>query len=66
MRGQGRLTPGEKRGEMHAAFHGDRGTTLERAGSRSGNRATDVPQNGMSVSVAAGAGFASAACRKLA
>ncbi len=66
MRGQGRLTPGDKRAGMRAALHGDRGTTLEWARSRSGNRATDIPQNGMSVSVIAGAGFASAACRELA
>ena len=51
------LTPGEKRGEMHAALHGDLGTILEWAGSRGGKRATDIPQRGMSVSVVAGEGF---------
>ena len=66
MRGQSRRPPEGKRSELHAALHGDHGTTLEWAGSRSRNGATDIPQNGMSVSVAAGAGFESAACRELA
>ena len=49
------LTPGEKRGQMDAALHGDLDTILEWAGS--GKRATDTPRSGMSVSVVAGAGF---------
>ena len=49
------LTPGEKRGEMHAALHGDLGTILEWAGSGAGRKATDTPKTGMSVSVVAGA-----------
>ena len=48
------LTPGEKWAEMDAALHGDLGTILERAGSGSGKRTTDIPQNGMSVSAVAG------------
>ena len=48
------LTPGEKRGEMHAALHGDLGTILEWAGSGSRKGATDTPARGMSVSVVAG------------
>ena len=51
------LTPGDKRGEMHAALHGDLGTILEWAGSRRGKGATDTPKSGMSVSVVAGEGF---------
>ena len=51
------LTPGEKRGELHAALHGDLGTILEWAGSGSRKGATDTPARGMSVSVVAGAGF---------
>ena len=51
------LTPGEKRGEMHAALHGDLGTILEWAGSGSRKNRTDTPRRGMSVSVVAGAGF---------
>ncbi|MCY4396871.1 MAG: zinc ribbon domain-containing protein [Rhodospirillaceae bacterium] len=35
------LTPGEKRGEMHAALHGDLGTILEWAESGRGKRVTD-------------------------
>ena len=50
------LTPGEKRGELHAALHGDLGTILEWAGSGSRKGATDTPARGMSVSVVAGAG----------
>ena len=53
------LTPGAKRGEMHAALHGDLGTILEWAA----KGATDIPQNGMSVSVVAGAGFEPATFR---
>ena len=49
------LTPGEKRGEMHAALHGDLGTILEWAGSGKGKGATDTRQRGVSVSVVAGA-----------
>ena len=49
------LTPGAKRGEMHAALHGDLGTILEWAGSGSRKGATDTPARGMSVSVVAGA-----------
>ena len=49
------LTPGAKRGELHAALHGDLGTILEWAGSVSRKGATDTPQRGMSVSVVAGA-----------
>ena len=48
------LTPGEKRGQMDAALHGDLGTILERSGSGAGKRATDTPRSGMSVSVVAG------------
>ena len=51
------LTPGEKRGEMHAALHGDLGTILEWAGAKGGRKVTDIPRGGMSVSVVAGAGF---------
>ena len=51
------LTPGDKRGEMHAALHGDLGTILEWAGSGSGKRVTDTPRGGVSVSVVAGVGF---------
>ena len=51
------LTPGEKRGEMHAALHGNLGTILEWAGGGTGKRATDAPHRGKSVSVVAGAGF---------
>ena len=51
------LTPGEKRGEMHAALHGDLGTILEWAGSGRGKGATDTPRSGMSVSVVAGARY---------
>ena len=36
------LTPGEKRGEMHAALHGDLGTILEWAESGRGKRVTDI------------------------
>ena len=49
------LTPGDRRGEMHAALHGDLGTILEWAGSGSGKRVTDTPRRGMSVSAVAGA-----------
>ena len=48
------LTPGDKRGEMHASLHGDLGTILEWAGSGSGKRVTDTPRRGVSVSVVAG------------
>ena len=51
------LTPGEKRGEMHAALHGDLGTIIEWAGARGGKKVTDIPRGGMSVSVVAGGGF---------
>ena len=51
------LTPGEKRGEMHAALHGDLGTILEWAGAKGGRKVTDIPRGGMSVSVVAGGGF---------
>ena len=51
------LTPGEKRGEMHAALHGDLGTILEWAGGGRRKNATDTPQGGMSVSVVAGEGL---------
>ncbi len=51
------LTPGEKRGEMHAALHGDLGTILEWAGSGSRKNRTDTLRRGMSVSVVAGVGF---------
>ncbi len=51
------LTPGPKRGELHAALHGDLGTILEWAGSGSRKGATDTPARGMSVSVVAGVGF---------
>ena len=50
------LTPGEKRGELHAALHGDLGTILEWAGNGAKKGATDTPKTGMSVSVVAGAG----------
>ena len=50
------LTPGQKRGEMHAALHGNLGTILEWAG----KRAADTPGSGMSVSVVARAAFAEA------
>ena len=40
------LTPGEKRGEMHAALHGDLGTILEWAGNGRGKGATDTPGSG--------------------
>ncbi|MDE0172119.1 MAG: recombinase family protein [Defluviicoccus sp.] len=49
------LTPGEKRGQMDAALHGDLGTILEWAGNGRGKGATDTPKSGMSVSVVAGA-----------
>ena len=51
------LTPGDRRGEMHASLHGDLGTILEWAGSGAGRKATDTPARGMSVSVVAGVGF---------
>ena len=51
------LTPGERRGEMDAALHGDLGTILEWAGNKSRKGATALPQGGMSVSVVAGVGF---------
>ena len=51
------LTPGEKRGQMDAALHGDLGTILEWAGNGRRKGATDTPGSGMSVSVVAGAGF---------
>ena len=51
------LTPGEKRGRMDAALHGDLGTILEWAACGAGNRATDIPMPEMSVSVVAGARF---------
>ena len=57
------LTPGEKRGQMDAALHGDLGTILEWAGNGRGKRATDTPRSGMSVSVVAGAGFEPATFR---
>ncbi len=50
------LTPGAKRGELHAALHGDLGTIVEWAGSGGRKGATDTPQSGMSVSVVAGGG----------
>ncbi len=48
------LTPGAKRGELHAALHGDLGTILEWAGNGRAKGATDTPGSGMSVSVVAG------------
>ena len=51
------LTPGEKRGRMDAALHGDLGTILEWAGNGRGKKATDTPRSGMSVSVVAGEGL---------
>ncbi len=57
------LTPDSKRGELHAALHGDLGTILEWAGSGRAKGATDVPRSGMSVSVVAGAGFEPATFR---
>ncbi len=57
------LTPGDKRGEMHAALHGDLGTILEWAGSWAGKKATDIPRSGMSVSVVTGARFEPATFR---
>ena len=51
------LTPGEKRGALHAALHGDLGTILEWAEGGSRKGATDTPKTGMSVSLVAGAGF---------
>ena len=51
------LTPGEKRGQMDAALHGDLGTILEWAGNGRRKGATDTPGSGMSVSVVAGEGF---------
>ena len=50
-------------GEMHAALHGDLGTIIQWAGGGTGKRANDTPQNGMSVSVVAGAGFEPATFR---
>ncbi len=49
------LTPGAKRGELHAALHGDLGTILEWARNGRAKGATDTPGSGMSVSVVAGA-----------
>ena len=49
------LTPGAKRGELHAALHGDLGTILEWAGSGRAKGATDILRGRMSVSVVAGA-----------
>ena len=49
------LTPGEKRGQMHATLHGDLGTIIEWAGNGRGKGTTDTPKSGMSVSVVAGA-----------
>ena len=49
------LTPGEKRGEMHATLRGDLGTILEWAGADSDGKASGSLQRGMSVSVLAGA-----------
>jgi len=57
------LTPGEKRGQMDAALHGDLGTILEWAGNGRRKGATDTPGSGMSVSVVAGAGFEPATFR---
>ena len=57
------LTPGEKRGQMDAALHGDLGTILEWAGNGRGKGATHTPGSGMSVSVVAGAGFEPATFR---
>ena len=57
------LTPGEKRGEMHAALHGELGTIIEWAGGGAGKRTTDIPHRGMSVSVVAGAAFEPATFR---
>ncbi len=51
------LTPGAKRGEMHATLHGDLGTILEWAATSTGKTRTDTPRGGMSVSVVAGAGL---------
>ena len=51
------VTPGAKRGELHAALHGDLGTIIEWAGSVSRKGATDTPRRGVWVSVVAGEGF---------
>ena len=51
------LTPGEKRGSVPAALHGDLGTIREWAGNGRGKGATDTPKSEMSVSVVAGARF---------
>ncbi len=49
------LTPGERRGEMHATLQGDLGTILEWAGADNSRKTSDTPPRGMSVSVLAGA-----------
>ena len=49
------LTPGPKRGEMHATLHGDLGTIIEWAAADTGKKAGAIPQPAMSVSVIAGA-----------
>ena len=59
------LTPGERRGEMHATLQGDLGTILEWAGADSGGKASGSPNRGMSVSVLAGAGFGKSNLNKL-
>ena len=48
------LTPGERRGAMHATLQGDLGTILEWAGADSGGKTKGSLQRGMSVSVLAG------------
>ena len=47
------LTPGPKRGEMHATLHGDLGTIIEWAAADTGKQAGAIPQSAMSVSVIA-------------
>ncbi len=51
------LTPGAKWDEIDATLYGALGIILEWTGA--GNRKTDTPRRGMSVSVVAGAGFES-------
>ena len=57
------LTPGEKRGEIHAALQRDLGNILAWVGDGTGKGATDTPHRGMTVSVVAGAGFEPATFR---
>ena len=44
------LTPGDRRGEMHAALHGDVRRHHRVGGSDSRKNTTDIPRNGMSAS----------------